>query len=76
LRGRFDNPWPGLTRLSGLFNATSTVSPDGLCTWPIRGLYLWAKVDLDMIDRVKLPVMGDIGPLSDLYCYTPLALRP
>lgn len=35
----------------------------------------WAKAELAMIDRVNLPVIGDIGPLSDLYRYTPLALR-
>ncbi len=36
----------------------------------------WAKADLAMIDRVNIPNIGDIGPLSDLYRYTPLSLRP
>lgn len=36
----------------------------------------WTKADLAMIDRLVVPEIGDIGPLSDLYRYTPLALRP
>ena len=37
----------------------------------------WIKADLTVPQaRLDLPVIGDIGPLSDLYRFTPLALRP
>jgi len=37
----------------------------------------WAKADwTNPITRVDIPGIGDIGPLSDLYRFTPLSLRP
>ena len=37
----------------------------------------WAKVDWKSpLTRVDIPAIGDIGPLSELYRYTPLTLRP
>ena len=47
----------------------------------VAELYLrksnWNKSELDIPNaRLDLPVIGDIGPLSDLYRFTPLALRP
>jgi Uma2 family endonuclease len=37
----------------------------------------WSKVAWsDPVTRVDVPVIGDIGALSDLYRYTPLALQP
>ena len=47
----------------------------------VADLYLredaWAKTGLTAPQaRLDLPIIGDIGPLSDLYRYTPLSLRP
>lgn len=36
----------------------------------------WAKAELKPNSRLDLPGIGDIGPLSDLYRFTPLSLRP
>lgn len=37
----------------------------------------WAKVDwINPLTRLDFPAIGDIGPLSDLYRFTPLSLRP
>ena len=47
----------------------------------VADLYLrersWAKAELTIPNaRLNLPEIGDLGPLSDLYRFTPLALRP
>jgi Uma2 family endonuclease len=36
----------------------------------------WVKAELKPNSRLDLPGIGDIGPLSDLYRFTPLSLRP
>ena len=37
----------------------------------------WVKADLAVPNaRLDLPILGDLGPLSDLYRFTPLSLRP